>query len=264
MNITGLPDREPLRSGPEPHGLPGRQCRCHRDHDWCAWVHSGWAPASISTCRCSRCMPGSIDRRTTSLLGYQYTGEAGYREEPSVLASIPSGSSPCQDGYIQTLVFPQPGSVYWRPWSMPELNDRCPLCRPPGPLAAGKPPGVYGHLSRLAARHTRYEAMAKAQAHRVPLTAVNPPSAVLQTRTFARGAFVDVDHPGRRLPYTREPFRLQGSPADARASRAAPRPAYRPGPAATPRPAPQILAHRRRPRYVGTVAEACNGEAEGP
>src|SRR6266705_184984 len=50
---------------------------------------------------------GSIDRRTTGLLGYQYTGEPGYREEGIGVGVYPHGVIPCQDGYIQTLVFPQ-------------------------------------------------------------------------------------------------------------------------------------------------------------
>jgi crotonobetainyl-CoA:carnitine CoA-transferase CaiB-like acyl-CoA transferase len=54
------------------------------------------------------------------------------------------------------------------------------------------------------------------QAQRVPLTAVNPPSAVLQDPHFKeRGYFVEVDHPiAGPLPYTREPFRMAASPAE--------------------------------------------------
>ena len=64
-------------------------------------------------------------------------------------------------------------------------------------------------------QNTRYDAMASMQAERVPLTAVNPPSAVLNDPHFRdRGYFVEVDHPeAGPLPYTREPFRMAASPA---------------------------------------------------
>jgi crotonobetainyl-CoA:carnitine CoA-transferase CaiB-like acyl-CoA transferase len=54
------------------------------------------------------------------------------------------------------------------------------------------------------------------QAKRVPFTAVNPPSAVLQDPHFKeRAYFVDVAHPvAGVLPYTREPFRMAASPAE--------------------------------------------------
>jgi crotonobetainyl-CoA:carnitine CoA-transferase CaiB-like acyl-CoA transferase len=57
--------------------------------------------------------------------------------------------------------------------------------------------------------------MAKAQAQRLPLTAVNPPSAALQDPHFReRGTFIDVAHPvAGTLPYTHAPFRMAVSPA---------------------------------------------------
>jgi crotonobetainyl-CoA:carnitine CoA-transferase CaiB-like acyl-CoA transferase len=66
------------------------------------------------------------------------------------------------------------------------------------------------------ARNTRYEAMQKAQAQHLPLTAVNTPSAVLQDAHFrARGFFVDVTHPvAGPLPHMREPFRMAATPAE--------------------------------------------------
>jgi crotonobetainyl-CoA:carnitine CoA-transferase CaiB-like acyl-CoA transferase len=63
--------------------------------------------------------------------------------------------------------------------------------------------------------HTRYEAMARAQAQRVPFTAVNGPADVLHDPHFqARGYFTPVDHPvAGTLPYTGAPFRMQDAPA---------------------------------------------------
>jgi crotonobetainyl-CoA:carnitine CoA-transferase CaiB-like acyl-CoA transferase len=58
--------------------------------------------------------------------------------------------------------------------------------------------------------------MQQAQAHRLPLTALNPPTAVLQDPHLrARGFFTEVTHPvAGTLPHTREPFRMAATPAE--------------------------------------------------
>src|SRR4029453_16100519 len=135
---------------------------------------------------------GCIDRRTTSLLGYQYTGEPGYREEPVGLGVYPVGVIPCQDGYIQTLVVPQNWERLLTAMEMPELNADPRFADALTRLQQEQHPAFMAIFEAWLSRHTRYEAMAKAQAQRSPLTAVNPPSAALQDPHFReRGAFVD-------------------------------------------------------------------------
>jgi crotonobetainyl-CoA:carnitine CoA-transferase CaiB-like acyl-CoA transferase len=158
---------------------------------------------------------GCIDRRTTSLLGYQYTGEPGYREQAVGIGVYPSGVFPCKDGHIQTLVLVR----YWErllaAMGMPELNNDPRFADPLARLQQENRPAFMAIFEDWLSHHTRYEAMAKAQAQRLPLTAVNPPSAVLQDPHLrARGAFVEVEHPvAGTLPYTREPFRMAAAPA---------------------------------------------------
>jgi crotonobetainyl-CoA:carnitine CoA-transferase CaiB-like acyl-CoA transferase len=158
---------------------------------------------------------GSIDRRTTGLLGYQYTGEPGYREEAVGLGVYPTGVIPCQDGSIQTLIFPHNWERLLATMEMPELNDDPRFADPMDRLQQDQRPAFMAIFQAWLHRNTRYEAMRKAQIEGVPLTAVNPPSAVLQDPHFrARGYFVAVDHPvAGPLPYTREPFRMAMSPA---------------------------------------------------
>ena len=98
----------------------------------------------------------------------------------------------------------------------PELNEEPRFADPIARLQSENRPEFMALFEDWLARNTRYEAMQKAQVQRLPLTAVNPPSAVLQDPHLqARGFFVDVTHPvAGTLPHTREPFRMAATPAE--------------------------------------------------
>jgi crotonobetainyl-CoA:carnitine CoA-transferase CaiB-like acyl-CoA transferase len=123
---------------------------------------------------------------------------------------------PCKDGYIQTLVFPHVWERLLAAMGMPELNTDARFADPLARMQQENRPAFMAIFQDWLNRNTRYEAMAKAQAQRVPLTVVNPPSAVpADPHLQARGAFVTLEHPvAGALPYTREPFRMQDSPAE--------------------------------------------------
>jgi crotonobetainyl-CoA:carnitine CoA-transferase CaiB-like acyl-CoA transferase len=214
MNLTGLPDREPLRLALNLMAYQGGNVAA-----------TATMTGVLGACRLGtgqhidvslfEVHAGCIDRRTTSLLGYQYTGEPGYREESVGLGVYPVGVIPCQDGYIQTLVVPQNWERLLTTMGMPELNEDPRFADALTRLQQEQHPAFMAIFEAWLSRHTRYEAMAKAQAQRLPLTAVNPPSAALQDPHFREcGAFVDVEHPvAGTLPYTRAPFRMAASPA---------------------------------------------------
>jgi crotonobetainyl-CoA:carnitine CoA-transferase CaiB-like acyl-CoA transferase len=215
MNLTGLPDREPLR-------LALNLMACQGGNVAATATMTGVLGASRLgigqhiDVALFEVHAGCIDRRTTGLLGYQYTGEPGYREEPQGIGVYPSGIFPCQDGYIQTLVFPRNWERLLAAMGMPELTEDARFADPMARLQPEHRPAFMAIFQDWLARNTRYEAMAKAQAQRLPLTAVNPPSAVLHDAHFqARQAFVEVEHPvAGTLPYTREPFRMAAAPAE--------------------------------------------------
>jgi CoA:oxalate CoA-transferase len=214
MNLTGLPDREPLRLALNLMAYQGGNVAA-----------TATMTGVLGACRLGtgqhidvslfEVHAGCIDRRTTSLLGYQYTGEPGYREESIGLGVYPVGVIPCQDGYIQTLVVPQNWERLLTTMGMPELNEDPRFADALTRLQQEQRPAFMAIFEDWLSRHRRYEAMAKAQAQRLPLTAVNPPSATLQDPHFReRGAFVEVEHPvAGRLPYTHAPFRMAASPA---------------------------------------------------
>jgi len=214
MNLTGLPDREPLRLALNLMAYQGGNVAA-----------TATMTGVLGACRLGtgqhidvslfEVHAGCIDRRTTSLLGYQYTGAPGYREESIGLGVYPVGVIPCQDGYIQTLVFPQNWERLLTVMGMPELNEDPRFADALTRLRQEQHPAFMAIFEDWLSHHTRYEAMARAQAHRLPLTAVNPPSAALQDPHFReRGAFIDVEHPvAGTLPYTYAPFRMAASPA---------------------------------------------------
>jgi crotonobetainyl-CoA:carnitine CoA-transferase CaiB-like acyl-CoA transferase len=95
MNITGLPDREPLRLALNLMAYQGGNV---------AATATMMGVLGASRLRTGQHIDvallevhaGCIDRRTTSLLGYQYTGEPGYHEEPTGIGVYPVGVIPCQ------------------------------------------------------------------------------------------------------------------------------------------------------------------------
>jgi crotonobetainyl-CoA:carnitine CoA-transferase CaiB-like acyl-CoA transferase len=214
MNITGLPEREPLRLALNLMAYQGGNVAATATMTGVLGACRLGTGQHIDVALCE-VHAGCIDRRTTSLLGYQYTGEPGYREESIGIGVYPVGVIPCQDGYIQTLVFPQNWERLLTAMGMPELNEDPRFADAFARLQQEQQPAFMAIFEAWLSRHTRYEAMAKAQAQRLPLTAVNPPSAALQDPHFReRGTFIDVAHPvAGTLPYTHAPFRMAVSPA---------------------------------------------------
>jgi crotonobetainyl-CoA:carnitine CoA-transferase CaiB-like acyl-CoA transferase len=214
MNLTGLPDREPLRLALNLMAYQGGNMAATATMTGVlgARWHGIGQHIDVSLFEVHA---GSIDRRMTSLLGYQYTGEPGSREPAVGIGIYPTGVFPCQDGYVQTLIFPPMWERLVAAMDMPELHADPRFATPLERLKQENRPAFMAIFQDWLQCHTRYQVMAKMQAQRVPLTAVNPPSAVLEDPHFrARGYFVEVDHPeAGPLPYTREPFRMAASPA---------------------------------------------------
>ncbi|GIX45985.1 MAG: CoA transferase [Candidatus Tectimicrobiota bacterium] len=214
MNLTGLPEREPLRLALNLMAYQGGNVAAAATMTGVLGARRLGVGQHIDVAL-MEVHAGSIDRRTTALLGYQYTGEPGYREEPTGIGIYPSGVYPCKDGYVQVLVFPQAWERLLAAMEMPELASDPRFADPLARMQPENRPAFLALFLDWLRRHTRYEAMYKAQAQGVPMTAVNPPSAVLEDPHFqARGTFVRLAHPAAgTLPYLREPFRMTASPA---------------------------------------------------
>ena len=157
---------------------------------------------------------GSMDRRLTSLLSYQYTGENPGAEDPRPVGILPSGIFPCKDGYVDIR-----STLRWWPrlvamMEMPELHDD-PRFNTEKARLDPTHREAFLHIFRTwLMRQSRQEIMAKARQTRMPGTAINTPAEVLHDAHFvSRGAFVSVTHPIAgtwQLPGA--PFRPQRTP----------------------------------------------------
>ena len=214
MYTTGLADREPIKLGVNVH------------------LYQGGATAAVATMGAligsrrqrtgqqvdvslMETQVGSVDRRLTQLVAYQYTGDVRGRS-PLRTAGYPNGVYPCADGYLQVLgnqaVFSQELCGCWESrislkdpkWYEPDAQG--------GPRAPGGIRGAVSHLDPgtgegLDAWHT-------AQESRVLSGPLNTMEELAQDPEFlSRGVFAQIDHPeAGRLDYPGRPFIMNESP----------------------------------------------------
>lgn len=210
MYSTGIPDREPLK-------LAGHvaEIECgsvafvailssiiaaHRD--------MGGDSLDIS---CFEIQMSSIDRRSSSLLGYQYTGEVTKRRIGWVSAGFPSGVYPCADGYFEV----SGGPAYWpRIKKMmgdpPELED--PKWTAPGaqadPARKAEFEEIFLTWSLSRTRREIWEAAQRAHAFLGPFNRI--PDLFEDPHFRARGVFVGVDDGAGTITMPGRPFLFDG------------------------------------------------------
>ncbi len=153
----------------------------------------------------------SIDRRLAFLVGYAYHGGLVHREGTQRLSPAPMGIYPVADGYVQVITIPA-----WVPRMLATLADPTldELYADPAwminPEVSDATDAV---LYPWLLSRTREEAMAEAQAHAWPITAVHDTTDVVEDPQFIeRGFFVEQSHPVAgtfRAPGA--PFRMEGA-----------------------------------------------------
>lgn len=188
---------------------------------------------------------GSMDRRLTSLVAYQYNGASPGPEDAIPVGIMPSGVYRCKDGFVDI-------RVNFRWWDrlvammdMPELHADPRFNTDEERFNPANREAFLQVFEAWLLRHTRQEMMRIAQQFRIPGTAINLPGEVIDDPHFTeRGAFVEVDHPiaGRwKLPGA--PFRPQLTPWQ------------------TPRPAPLLGQHTAAVLQEFTQSDATEIEA---
>ncbi|MBI4216926.1 MAG: CoA transferase [Chloroflexi bacterium] len=158
----------------------------------------------------------SQDRRTTLLIGYQYTGEE-YPRLPTSGLGLASGYYPCADGY-----FAAGALLHWDAFvnwlDSPEHPH--PVLRDPkwrAPTAQGNPQ-LREELDAMyypfLADKTMVELWESAQAAKLPSSPLYGVADLFKDPHFAaRGYFVEIDHPATGpLKYPGAPYRLEKSP----------------------------------------------------
>ena len=160
---------------------------------------------------------GSIDRRMSMLLAYQYNGEITERTplgEATGAGGYPAGVYPCEDGFFQVT---GGGKYFERVRNMlgnpEELADDEWLT--PDAQADEEMQGLFEALFYpWLLDRTKYEAWSQAQASRVLCGPLNTMADLLRDEVFHdRGAFAEVDHPvAGQFTYPGRPFMMTASP----------------------------------------------------
>ncbi len=156
---------------------------------------------------------GSIDRRMSMLLTYQYTGEVTGRS-PLRTAGYPNGVYPSSDGYFQIS-----GSRNYFPRAVtmmgyPDFLDDPKWHEPDAQLDADLQEEFEPLFLMWTLERTKYEAWHTAQKSRVLSAPLNTMEDLAHDPEFLRrGAFEEIDHPAAgRLKYPGRPFEMSESP----------------------------------------------------
>ncbi|MBQ11162.1 MAG: hypothetical protein CMJ45_06405 [Planctomyces sp.] len=157
---------------------------------------------------------GSIDRRMSALIGFQYTGEITGRNPWGSGAGYPFGAIPCSDGYFEVSAgrgyFPRAVSMVGSP---PELDD--PKWYAPGAQMDMELKQEFDTmLLTWSLERTKAEAWATAQESRVLSAPLNTMGDLVADPEFnRRGAFAEIEHPvAGTLKYPARPFIMNDSP----------------------------------------------------
>jgi crotonobetainyl-CoA:carnitine CoA-transferase CaiB-like acyl-CoA transferase len=157
---------------------------------------------------------GSIDRRSTNLLSFVYSGRTPFSRSPvaGVFTLLPRGRYPCKDSFVE---FAGGGAQFWPRYvqmlGMPEL-----LSDPR--FSTLEERYRVEHLNELEAivvgwlaERTKHEVMEAARAADVPCAAVQTIADVVEDFHFQdREFFVDIEHPvAGMFKYPGQPVRLE-------------------------------------------------------
>jgi crotonobetainyl-CoA:carnitine CoA-transferase CaiB-like acyl-CoA transferase len=158
---------------------------------------------------------GTIDRRMSHLLTYQYNKETTYRPDPSQEPpGFPVGVYPCKDGFFHIAG----GFVFWSRISQmigrPDLATDPGFCTPEGQ----RNPENLERFSVIwypwISEHTKREIIEAGQAAGVLCGPVNTTEDLVNDPHWqARQFWVDIDHPATgKLTYPGAPFKMSETP----------------------------------------------------
>ena len=158
---------------------------------------------------------GSVDRRQSALLAYQYTGELSHRPASGGSGGYPNAVYPCSDGYLQIngsrMYFPRAVAMLGNPPELTEERWKDPSSQGDGAMQEefeGE------HFLPWILERTRAEAWHSAQANRVLSGPINTMADLDVDPSFnSRGVFAEGDHPvAGHMRYPGRPFIMNGSP----------------------------------------------------
>ena len=219
MHSTGLADREPLKLGGNvglyQAGAVGAVATMGAILAGSFAPDGGDAPGQHIDVSILETQLGSVDRRQSALLAYQYTGELSHRPASGGSGGYPNAVYPTADGYLQIngsrMYWPRAVAMLGNP---PELNTT----RWQDPASQGDPAMQdefeSEHFLPWLLDRTNAEAWQAAQTHHVLSGPINSMADLNVDPSFnARGVFSEDDHPAAgSLRYPGRPFIMNQSP----------------------------------------------------
>ena len=157
---------------------------------------------------------GSIDRRMSMLVAYQYTGETSHRRSINTSAGYPGGFYPCKDGYVEITggrtYFPRIVKMLGEPEFLSDPKWYEPGAQQDDDLKSE----FEGFFYPWILDRTKQEVWLAAQGARVLSGPLNTIGDLQNDSNFSdRGAFSDIVHPETgTLRYPGRPFIMEKTP----------------------------------------------------
>ncbi|MEC8911754.1 MAG: CoA transferase [Chloroflexota bacterium] len=216
MNSTGLDDREPIKLGANIVLYQAGSVAAVGSAG-ALFLSQDDGTGQLVDVSIMETQVGSIDRRMSALIAYQYTGENSVRA-PLGASGYPIGVYPCKDGYLEVT-----GGLIYLPRVVQMLGDPPELLHPrwyqPESQTDPELKGEFeAHFLSWTLQHGKREAWRIAQESGVLSGPLNTMEDLSNDKHFnARGAFAQVDHPATgSLKYPGRPFVMSESPWDVR------------------------------------------------
>ena len=219
MFATGLPEREPLKLGESVIQYHAGACAASATAI-AIWKMETTGEGDHVDFSLFRAQAANQDRRTTMLVGYQYTGEDNQRKLGSTVPG--TGVRICGDGYIHFMAGEGKIENMARMMGHPEILEDA---RFSSPMARSRPTAsdeFDEYLLPFTLQHTKRELFQIAQAHQIPSGPLYDSSDLLKDPVFSdRGMWETVSHPvAGDVAQVARPFIMYGSPR--RQTKAAP------------------------------------------
>lgn len=216
MNSTGLDDREPIKLGANIVLYQAGSVAAVGSAG-ALFLSQDDGTGQLVDVSIMETQVGSIDRRMSALIAYQYTGENSVRA-PLGASGYPIGVYPCKDGYLEVT-----GGLIYFPRVVQMLGDPPELLHPrwyqPESQTDPELKGEFeAHFLSWTLQRGKREAWRIAQESGVLSGPLNTMEDLSNDKHFnARGAFAQVDHPATgSLKYPGRPFVMSESPWDVR------------------------------------------------
>ncbi|MCH7736661.1 MAG: CoA transferase [Chloroflexi bacterium] len=216
MHSTGLEDREPVKLGANVVLYQAGSVAAVGSAG-ALFLSQDDGPGQHVDVSIMETQTGSVDRRMSALVAYQYTGELSIRV-PFGASGYPIGIYPCADGYLEVT-----GGLNYLPRAVRTLGDPPELLEPRWytPESQTDPElkdEFEAHFLSWTLERTKAEAWRAAQESGLLSAPLNNMEDLANDQHFiGRGAFAQFDHPvAGSLKYLGRPFVMSESPWEVR------------------------------------------------